>query len=120
MSPLDPITTSVAHRDGVAVVTVGGEIDLRTLDALKSAIAEALRDDATALVIDLSAVTFMSSGGLQVLVATHEKVGESARFAIVANGPATSRPIPLTGLDEIFELYPTMDDALTAVHAPSE
>ena len=115
MSAADPITTSVAHRAGVAVVSIGGEIDLSTAPAFEAAINGALDDDPPVLVIELSDVSFMASVGLRVLVAAHDKVSKSAQLAIVANNPATSRPIQLTGLDKIMSLYPTLDDALTAL-----
>ncbi len=110
-----PFTASVAHRNGVAVLTARGEIDMVTAPDLQAAIDGVLADDLTALVIDLLAVEFLASAGLQVLVETHSRVSESARFAVVAEGPATSRPIQLTHLDEIFALYPTLDEALKAV-----
>ncbi|POX07967.1 anti-anti-sigma factor, partial [Serratia marcescens] len=47
--------------------------------------------------------------------ATYEKLGKDTGFGVVARGPATRRPIHLTGLDKTFPLYPTLDDALTAV-----
>jgi anti-anti-sigma factor len=72
------------------------------------------------LVIDLSEVGFLASAGLQALVAAHNNVSQSAQFAVVANSAATSRPIQLTGLDQIFELYPTLDEALTAVQTNSK
>jgi anti-sigma B factor antagonist len=115
LSAADPITTSVAHREGVAVVSVGGEIDLSTAPAFEAAIAGALDDDPPVLVIELSEVRFMASVGLRILAATQEKVSKSARVAIVADNPATSRPMQLTGLDKIISLYPTLDDALAAV-----
>jgi anti-sigma B factor antagonist len=117
LSGTDTITTEVRHRDGIAVLAVAGEIDLATAPALEEAIASALAKDPAALVIELSAVTFMASAGLQILANTKEKLSKSAEFAVVANGPATSRPIQLTGLHEIFSLYPTLEDALTAVRA---
>jgi anti-sigma B factor antagonist len=116
----DPITTSVTDLDGIAAVNVGGEIDLATASILEAAIAEALAKGPAALIIDLSEVTFLASAGLQILVATNQKVNKSARFAVVANGPATSRPIQLTGLDEIIPLYPTFDDALKAVRSTAD
>lgn len=116
----DPITTSVTDLDGIAAVNVGGEIDLATASILEAAIAEALAKGPAALIIDLSEVTFLASAGLQILVATNQKVNKSARFAVVANGPATSRPIQLTGLDEIIPLYPTLDDALIAVRSTAD
>ena len=115
VSAADPITTSVEHREGVALVGIGGEIDLSTAPAFEAVIAEALEEDPRVLVIDLSEVTFMASVGLRVLAGTQEKVGKSIQIAVVADGMATSRPIQLTGLDKLISLYPTLDEALTAL-----
>jgi anti-sigma B factor antagonist len=115
VSAADPITTSVAHRDGVAVVSIGGEIDSSTAPAFEAVIAEALEEDPPALVIELSEVIFMASVGLRILAATQENVGKSIQVAVVADGMATSRPMQLTGLDKLVSLYPTLDEALTAL-----
>jgi len=111
----DPITTSVVHHDGVVVLAVGGEIDLATAPVFEAAISDALADDPAAFVIDLSDVTFLASAGLQLLVATQERIGQTTEFAVVADSPVTSRPIELTDLDKIFALYRTLDEALPAV-----
>jgi anti-sigma B factor antagonist len=115
LSAADPITTSVAHRDGVAVVSVGGEIDLSTAPAFESAITQALDEDPPALVIELSEVSFMASVGLRILAATQEKAGSATALAVVTDNAAASRPIQLTSLDNIIALYPTLDEALTAL-----
>lgn len=99
----------------MSVVTVSGEIDLVTAPALEQAIGAVVADTPTALVIDLSAVEFLGSVGLKILAATYEKLGTSAEFGVVARGPATRRPIHLTGLDKTFALYQTLEDALTGV-----
>jgi anti-sigma B factor antagonist len=115
VSAADPITTSVEHREGVALVSIGGEIDLSTAPAFEAVIAEALEEDPPVLVIDLSEVAFMASVGLRILAGTQEKVGKSIQIAVVADGMATSRPMQLTGLDKLISLYPTLDEALTAL-----
>jgi anti-sigma B factor antagonist len=115
LSDQDAIATAVAYQDGIAVLKVGGDVDLATVPALEAAIDEALIPKPTGLVIDLSEVAFLASAGLQALVSTHTNVSQSAHFAVVANSASTSRPIELTGLDQIFELYPTLAEALTAV-----
>jgi anti-anti-sigma factor len=115
LTAADPITTSLAHHDGIAVVSIGGEIDLSTAPAFEAAIARALDDEPPVLVIELSDVSFMASVGLRILAATHEKVSKSVEVAVVAGNPATSRPMQLTGLDKVLSLYPTLDDALTAM-----
>src|ERR1700742_1169943 len=105
----------VADHDGVSVVSVSGEIDLVTAPSLEQAIGPVVADGPTALVIDLSAVEFLGSVGLKILAATYERLGNSTQFGVVARGPATRRPIHLTGLDKTFPLYPTLDDMLTGV-----
>jgi anti-sigma B factor antagonist len=97
------------------VLTVGGEIDLSTAPAFEAAIAGALAEDPAVLVVELSAMEFLASSGIRILAATREKLGESGQLAVVANSPATRRPIELLGLDKIVALYPTLDDALTAI-----
>jgi anti-sigma B factor antagonist len=67
------------------------------------------------VVVELSAVNFMSSAGLRILAATHEKLCKSGHLAVVASNPAVSRAIQLSGLDQLFSLYPTLDDALRGV-----
>ncbi|MGV0791981.1 STAS domain-containing protein [Mycolicibacterium sp. XJ1819] len=115
----DPITTSVSHRDEIAVVAVGGDIDLATIPALEGALADAEARGPAVLIVDLSDVDFLASAGLQALVAAHERIGRSARFAVVADGPSTSRPIQLTGLDQVLSLYPTISDAIAAENGGS-
>lgn len=99
----------------MSVVSAAGEIDLVTAPALDQVIGAVLAEGPSALVIDLSAVEFLGSVGLKILAATYEKLGQSAGFGVVARGPATRRPIHLTGLDKTFPMYPSLDDALSAV-----
>lgn len=120
MAAADRITISVEHRGEIAVITVGGEIDLATAPELEAAVDDVLAGDPATLIVQLSAVEFMASAGLKILVAAQQKLGTPARLAVVANGPATRRPIQLTGLDETLPLYPTLDEAMAAVHADPE
>lgn len=100
------------------MLRVGGEIDLVTAPAMDDAIGAVLANEPSALIIDLSGVDFLGSVGLKILAETHERLGESAAFGVVADGPVTQRPIHLTGLDRTFPLYPTLDEALAGVRDP--
>jgi anti-sigma B factor antagonist len=117
LSESDAITTSIEHRDDITLLTVGEVVDLATAPVLEEAIDGLLAKGPKALIVDLSGVTFLASVGLRLLVSTHEKVGESGQFAVVASGPITSRPIQLTKLDEVFAMYPTLDEALRRVRS---
>lgn len=88
---------------------------MNTAPTLEAGVADVLAAKPSALIVELSAVDFMGSVGLRILVETQERVGGQDRFAVVANGPATRRPIQLTGLDAMLTLYPTLDEAVAAV-----
>ncbi|WP_123024254.1 STAS domain-containing protein [Mycolicibacterium stellerae] len=117
---------STTHRHGFeiaeswrhweVVLSVIGEVDIVTAPHLSRAICEALGKSATTLVIDLTEVTFLASVGMSVLVTAQQAADAMAvRFAVVAEGVTTRRPITLLGIDAVLALYPTLDDALRAV-----
>ena len=49
---------------------------------------------------------------MNLLVATHDEITPTARFGVVADGPATSRPMKIIGIDTMIALYQTLADAL--------
>lgn len=111
----DTMTTTVSLRDEATVLTVAGEVDLATAPALENAIDSTLGGKPSALVIDLTEVSFLASAGMAALVGAHQRAG-GTRIAIVADGPATSRQLKMTNLDQVFALHPTLDEALAALH----
>ena len=84
---------------------------------MEEAIAVAAKDSPQGLIVDMGAVEFLASAGMGLLVAAREELPESVRFAVVADGPATSRPLKLVGIDEVVGLHPTLDEALAALTA---
>ena len=104
--------------DQVVVVSVSGTLDMLTTPQLVEAIDAAASEMSTGLVVDLSDVEFLASAGMNALVAAHRKLTPALRFGVVADGPATSRPLKLIGIDQLIDLYPTIDAALEAWTAP--
>jgi anti-anti-sigma factor len=112
-----PACTIGHHRIGqVAVLAVTGTVDMLTAPQLAAAIRAAAGDNnPAAIVIDLTEVEFLASAGMGVLAAAKDELTPDVRFVLVADGPATSRPLQLVGISEIVELFATLDQALTAV-----
>jgi anti-sigma B factor antagonist len=102
------------QRGGASVVTVSGDVDALTAPQLTEAILSAASERPAAVIVDLSDVAFLASAGMSVLVEANERVGQTSKLLVVADGPATSRPIKLVGIDKIVALYPTLDAALNA------
>jgi anti-sigma B factor antagonist len=99
----------------MAVLTVSGDLDMLTTPELAEAIDTVARKDPAALIVDLSRVAFLASAGMSLLITAHRNIAPPARFGIVANGPATSRPLKLIGIDTVVAVFRTLDDALNAL-----
>lgn len=102
------------RRNGdISVLHVTGDLDVLTAPTLGTRLDVALADAPSVLIVDLSEVQFLSSAGISMLVETHRlthRAGMSLR--VVAEGPATSRPMRVMGLGEIIDIYPTVDEAV--------
>ncbi|AAS06859.1 hypothetical protein MAP_4309 [Mycobacterium avium subsp. paratuberculosis K-10] len=101
--------------DQAVVLTVSGEVDMLSSPMLAEAIQTALAAKPAALIVDLSKVGFLASAGMTVLVTTQAELQPPTKFAVVADGSATSRPIKLMGIDSVLSLYPSLNDALSAL-----
>jgi anti-anti-sigma factor len=66
-----------ADVDEARVVRVSGEIDLSNAHDVLEAIGDAVRSGATAIVVDLSGVTFLDSSGISMLFRLRERISYS-------------------------------------------
>ena len=80
-------------------VRVLGEIDMATIGALRTAIAEILETRAPErLVVDLSRVTFLSAGGVRVFVQVGNRMRrDGAEFAVDPISPVAARVLQACG-----------------------
>lgn len=102
---------------GVCVVTVDGELDMVTAPLLEACLREQLATGPTHLVLDLQPVRFMASNGLNCLLRIHElaqTTGVQLHLAGLVTR-AVARPLQVTQLLEVFNTYPTLSHALTAL-----
>lgn len=104
-------------RPEAVVVQAKGEVDSSTAGALISRLGAALQQastqDSRLLIIDLQAVTYFGSAGLNAVLDCHRQglqAGTSVR--LVADNGLVVRPIEVTNLDTVLDLYPTLPDAL--------
>src|SRR5271156_2312336 len=104
--------TEESEVEGLAVVAVSGSVDMLTAPGLTEAIDSALAKKPKGLIIDLLKVEFLGSAGISVLMKTRDNLGESIPFCVVADGPATHRPLTLLGINELMSVYRRLDDAV--------
>jgi anti-anti-sigma factor len=100
--------------DATAVVLVAeGELDAYTEPMLRRALEQVELDGDRHLVLDLSAVSFLDSTALGVLVKAVREVGERGGRARVVLPATTARRIfEITTLDRVLPVADTRADAL--------
>jgi anti-anti-sigma factor len=72
------------------IVTVAGEIDLGSVEAVRQAVDAALSKRPETVVLDLSEIAFCDSSGIHVVVNSHHRAAEQRiRFVVIRpTGPA--------------------------------
>lgn len=102
-----------ARTEGdVEIIEVGGEIDVYTAPRLREAIITAVDAGHTRLVIDVRKVDFLDSTGLGVLVGALKRVrADGGSLDIVCTQERILKIFEITGLDKVFGLHATVDEA---------
>jgi anti-sigma B factor antagonist len=89
-----------------AVVTLSGELDLAAISGPTTGILGALRDalgEEARVICDLSAVSFMDSTGLHLLLTLKRSVERrGGRFVLSESSPEVRRVIQVAGLDDLL------------------
>jgi anti-sigma B factor antagonist len=112
-SDKDDFSTHESEVEGLAVVAVSGSVDMLTAPGLAEAIDSALATKPKGLIVDLSKVEFLGSAGISVLMKTRDNLGDSTPYCVVADGPATHRPLTLLGINELMSVCRRLDDAVS-------
>ena len=101
-------------------MSVIGELDQGTAPELRAALADAVGDAPSGVLVDLSDCDFIDSTGLSLLVEAKRRLAEdSARFGVCCPDADVRRLLELTGIDEAVGLFDTRDEAVAALASGS-
>lgn len=108
MAELDPAdetycAAEVSQEDGTAVIHLSGELDMVSVENVRSVIEGALAANGDRLVFEVSGLEFMDSSGIAMLISMTRKVS-----AVEVRDPTeiVRRIIELTGLTDILLIVP--------------
>ncbi len=105
-----------AINDTTHVIELGGEIDLYTAPEFKERMVELIDGGKTHVVVDLSKATFIESTTLGVLVGGVKRLRpQGGSLALVCTDQNISKIFEITGLDRVFAIHETREDALSSV-----
>jgi anti-sigma B factor antagonist len=102
-------TRSVADH---VVLEIGGEIDVYTAPRLRERLTELLAAGEKHVVVDLGRVEFLDSTGLGVLVGAHRRLRASeGSLSLVCPHERLLKIFRITGLDTVFSMHSSVEDA---------
>ena len=98
------------------VIELGGEIDLYTAPEFKERMVQVIEDGKKQVIVDLSKATFIDSTTLGVLVGGVKRLRPAGgTLALVCSDQNIVKIFEITGLDRVFPIYATRDEALASV-----
>lgn len=100
------------HEDVLVIKPADARIDAAVAAGFQSRLRQEADGHDGRLVLDLSAVEFMDSSGLGVIVATHKHVIACGGLTLAAPQEPVVRLLKLARLDRIMTVAAELDDAL--------
>jgi len=108
------MTEAIREVQGHLVVAIGGDIDIDRAPAVRRQLIACVNRQ-QAVLVDLSAVTYIDSSGIASLVeALQRATGRGTGLRLVAVSPQALRVFELARLDKVFSIHPDIDAALAA------
>jgi len=108
------LTLVTNAADAATIVAVDGEIDVYTAPKLREKISELVAGGTYHLIIDMTAVEFLDSTGLGVLVGGLKKVrAHDGSLVLVCNQERLLKIFRITGLAKVFPIHDTVEAATT-------
>jgi anti-sigma B factor antagonist len=106
--------------DGTYVISLAGEVDLYTAPEFKQQLLSVIGDGGKDVVVDFSDTTFIDSTTLGVLVGGVKRLrAQEGRLSLVCSDRNITKIFEITGLDRVFTIYPSRDEALAKTGASS-
>ena len=109
----DPVA-GIERNDGYVVVSLAGELDLYNAHEVREALLECCAEAPDRLVVDLSAVKFIDSTALGVLIEARTRLANRKAFLLAAPGLDTRRALEISGLDRHFAVHESLEAARSA------
>jgi anti-sigma B factor antagonist len=110
------LTVKQYGESATAVASLAGEVDLHSALALRGqleALLFAQNSTIPKIILDLDGVGFLDSTGLGALVATRAAARDrNGALELVCTQQRILKLFTITGLDEVFRVHRSVDDAL--------
>jgi anti-anti-sigma factor len=111
----------IETEGAVAIATLAGDLDVVRSNSLRDELLEAPGPNVVALLVDLSALTYLDSAGVHLLLDVHRRLARRG-YALHLVRPQRRTPsfvLDVTDLGEAIEIHADRASALAAMDPPA-
>jgi anti-sigma B factor antagonist len=103
---MGPTDTNISHKEGVAIITLTGGIDTDSAPQLEKELITLTGEGRRKILLNFSGVTFISSGGLRVLISTSKNIRDpDVKFGFCCISREVNKILKLVGFTTIFTIF---------------
>ena len=103
----------------VSVVMLAGRLDAKASEAVSAALLDALERSPAGLILDIGAVSFVSSAGLRAVIGVHKRAHASGKaVALIKAQPAVYKIFKVSGLDAAMRFFEEEAEAAETLWPP--
>jgi anti-sigma B factor antagonist len=104
--------------DDAFVIALAGEVDLYTAPEFKQQLLDVIDKGAKYVIVDFSGTTFIDSTTLGVLVGGVKRLRTNdGQLSLVCSDRNITKIFEITGLDRVFTIHPTRDEAVSSLNS---
>src|ERR1041385_2382292 len=104
----------ISDFHGIDIIELSGQIDASNAPAIQTRVMD-VAQSSPRLLLNMSAVSFMSSAGLRLLLQLHRAIsGNGGQLALVGLSEELQDTMSATGFLSFFQTFPSVDAALAA------
>lgn len=116
-----PFQVETVTSGALSIIALQGELDISVQPKLVAAIDQVLADRPLIVALDLRALKFMDSSGIQVMVSTGRRCQElGQRFFLIRGDARIDHLLKVSGLDDYFEIVDGPDQLVEGDLPPTE
>jgi anti-sigma B factor antagonist len=103
------------------VISLAGEVDLYTAPEFKQQLLDVIGQGGKEVVVDFSDTTFIDSTTLGVLVGGVKRLRTNdGQLSLVCSDRNITKIFEITGLDRVFTIYPTREEAVAKLSSSGQ
>jgi len=105
------LSTSSSSKDGIATITLAGELDGSSAPQFREAVDNAFQPGTTRLVLETKDLEYIASAGIRVLVYAKQKLGSTVDIYVVAPQEQILDTLTKTGIDKSVHVVDSYDQS---------